>query len=376
MVSREKVYALVIKDMTLWVRQPFLIGIAVIPLIIISLLGGVFISSAESVPAGVVIQDDDTTALEIKDYIVQMKSGTGLPWFTIDQDLTPQEVVDQYNNGDILCYIIIPAGITEKLHNNDNIVLHVKINNINDDITKNVMQRMEYVCNHFNRDLTIKNITYHAPDIDFIPITDVDITFTYYLVASVLSLTVLLTSGVNAAVSAAREFEEATAKELLMGGSPLEIVIGKNAVSLLQTIICFVIISAVVYAVYGFLPKGNVLIISFFVVWGCVCFSGLGVIAASRLKHTIPAAIIIIVLNIGGWYIGGGLVPSEVWTGVIGTLAELWPGTYFFSQFNNLTLLGAVQPALLVRDLLITGSFGVICFLVGAYTFIKEVKTC
>ena len=108
-------------------------------------------------------------------------------------------------------------------------------------------------------------------------------------------------------------------------------------------------------------------------IWGALSFSSIGFLAAARLKQTIPAALSILVLNIAGWWIGGGLVPAEVWQGqILGTLAQFWPGTYFFRSFTNLALLD--KTSTLLFDLIVTGIFGGTMFLLATGLFMKEAK--
>jgi hypothetical protein len=373
-ISIEKIYSITIKDMRLWFRQPYLIFIAVAPLLVIGIATGVFMTSAESLPAGIIIDDSDPKALELKEHLITMKSGTGLNWFAIDEDDSKEEVLDKYEQGKILCYITIPINLTGRLEVGEIVPIQITINNINDDITKNAMQRLEEACNHINANLAVDSVTATIPTLEFESLTEADLTFSHYMIAGVLSLAVLLSSGVNIATTTAREFEEGTIKELLMGSSSVDVVLGKLMVAILQTLICWVILSGIIFVVFGFIPQADFLIVFLMIIWGSLCFSSLGFIFAAKIKDTIPAAIVVLVLNIGGWYIGGGLVPGEVWIGIINIFSTYWPGTYFFRQFVQLMLVGTLNYELLLVDLVITGAFGVLTIFIASYLFIKEAK--
>jgi len=80
------------------------------------------------------------------------------------------------------------------------------------------------------------------------------------------------------------------------------------------------------------------------------------------------------VLNIGGWWLAGGLAPAEAWTGIMRKLADLWPGTYFFQMYINVSLLGKISNELLARNLLITGVFGLVMIFLAYAVFVREVK--
>lgn len=355
-----------------WLRTPFLVIISVVPLLIITTFIGILVIQAESMPAGVILEDSDPLALEIKDYMMNMSSGTGLKWFNIE-DISTSEVLDRFEKGQLLCYVVIPGNLSGRIQTGEIVKLKVTINNINDDITKNVLQRLQNVCNHFNQRLEYGGLTLYTPEITFEALAPVDITFTFYISASALALTVLLSSGVNVVTTTAKEFEDETIKELVMAASPLAIIAGKILTGIIQTVISFGIVLFWVFLVYGFVPAGNFLLLLVLILWGTLVFSSLGFLAASKIKSVVPAAVGLIVAHVAGWWVGGGLVPPEIWPNVMKTLAFLWPGTYFMRSVVNLILLN--NTSTLILDLVITGIFGILTFLLAMWIFIKEVQT-
>lgn len=369
-----KITALIQKDMRNWIRNPFLIIIGIIPLVIILFFVGFFLARAESLPAGVILQDNDPFALEIQDYIVSAVSGTGAKWFEVE-NLTQTEVLAQFELGEILCYISIPTELSSKLVANQTVALEVHINNINDDITKNVLQRLREVCNHFNSKLTIGSLTYYSPNVVYSGIVPVDVSFTHYICGSICALAVLLSSGVNVATNTSFEFERKTSKELIMGGSPLEVVTGKILVGVMQTFVIFGVILLLAFAIFRFVPSGNIFFMLFLVFWGALTFSSLGFLLSVLIQQTIPSAVAILVLNMLGWWFGGGLVPAEITIGVLEVIATIWPGTYFYRMFTNSVLLGWISTPTLWVDFLVTGLFGLITYVLAIVIFVRRVKS-
>ncbi|MFX1539622.1 MAG: ABC transporter permease [Promethearchaeota archaeon] len=372
----QRIISLTIKDLKAWIRKPYLIGIAVIPLIIILIFTGIFVARAESMPAGVILEDNDPKAQELKTLLMTMRSGTGLPWFTIE-DSSPAEILAQFETGHILCYIVIPANLTSRLQNNETIPLLVAIHNIQDDVTKNVLQRMDFACNEFNRQLEVGGITYYSPGIHYETIAPIDIRFSNYVVAGILALVTILSTAVNVATTTAQEFEESTVKELIMGASLSATVTGKLLAGIVQTIVCFSIVSLVAFLFYQFIPVCNLLILLGLALWSMLVFSSLGFISAAGIKRVIPAGMLVMILCLAGWWIGGGLVPAEAWiqtqsTKIISVFAVLWPGTYIFRSFTNLALLN-ITPTL-SYDLLVTGIFGLVTFILAIWVFNREAK--
>jgi ABC-type multidrug transport system permease subunit len=376
-VSLEKILSLTTKDMKAWFRQPFMIFIGIIPLLLVLTVVGFFMTSVEVLPAGVILTDDDPLAIELRDYMMNAKSGTGSNWFAIE-DISPGEVLKQFEKGKILGYIMIPENISGRFEAGEIVELIVVVNNVNDDITKNMMQRVEDACNHINRQLEVGSITHYSPTIDFITTTAIDVKFTYYIIASVCAMGVLMTGSINTVTATSIEIEKKTVLELIVGASATEIITGKILAALVQTIICYSVISLVALLLFNFIPAGNLFVnlplIFFLIIWGALSFAGIGFLLSTRIKQTIPAAIAALLLNIGGWYIGGGIVPPEVWPGIIHDLATIWPGTYFFRSFVNLLLIGTVNPSLLLIDLAVTGIFGLVTFVVAIRLFLKEVR--
>lgn len=363
-----------IKDMKIWFRQPYLILIAVIPLMIVSLFMGLVMAKVEVLPIGIILEDsNDKIALEMAEYISNMKSGTGLNWFEAEEG-NEKDIIEKFNKGKILAYIIIPNSIGSKINNGDVIDIDIIINNINDDVTKNVLQRMQKVCNHFNNKISIDNKLYYSPIINFEAIPTPDLRFPQYVMAAMLALSILMGSGVNIVTATAREFEDKTHKELIMSPPIASIFIGKLFTTIIQTCICFMVVLLEAILVFNFIPSGNLFVIMLFIIWGSLCFSSIGFIMAVKIKSVIPAAISVLIINLIGWWIGGGLVPSGIWIGFIGFLAKIWPGSYFFESFIDYILLGKANSMLLFRNLLITGLFGITLFIIAIKVFLKEVK--
>lgn len=194
-----------------------------------------------------------------------------------------------------------------------------------------------------------------------------------YLCTSILGLTILLSASLALVFSIAREFEDRTVKELIMASSFANILGGKLLSAAVQSAIVMLFILAEGRLVFGYLPK-NIWGQLFFLFWGVLFSAGLAMIAATKVKQVLPAGIGIMVLNIGSWWLSGGLAPAEVWTGLLRTLADCWPGTYFYQTYINISLLGNVSPALFARNMLITGITGTLLLVAACFVFAREAK--
>lgn len=164
-------------DLKMWFRQPKLLGMSVVPLIIISLGVGLFMANIEVLPVGIILENPDPEGERLKDYLMELRSGTGLTWFAT----TDENVEQKYAAGEILGKIIIPGNLSEALESGRTVPVPIQINNITDDVTKNFMQRMQYALNHFNEGLRTERGIYHIPRMEFVGDISPDLPIISYL---------------------------------------------------------------------------------------------------------------------------------------------------------------------------------------------------
>ncbi len=367
-----KILSLMIVDLKMWFRQPKLLIMSVAPLLIISIFAGFFLAKAEILPVAIVMEDNDPEAIRLKDYLINLKSGSGVTWFDAEEDgnATAQE---KFENGEVLGLITIPSDLTKRLNSDESVEIPIIINNINDDVTKNFIQRMQNAFNYFNEGLEVNDTVYNIPRVNFITDTSPDLPLIKYICASILGLAMLLSASLAITFSIAREFEDDTIKELVMTPKLINILGGKLLSVMVQTIIVTAFILSEEWVIFGYLPQNILMQLAYFL-WGVLFSVGLAAIIAARIKQILPAGILIMVINIASWWVSGGLAPSEAWTGLLRTIADYWPGTYFYQVYIHASLLGSVSSDLIVRNLTITGLFGTAMLAAAYLVFAKEVK--
>lgn len=148
---------------------------------------------------------------------------------------------------------------------------------------------------------------------------------------------------------------------------------GKLLSAMVQSMVVTAFILLEEWIIFGYLPQ-NILMQLVYFFWGVLFSVGLAAIIASKIKQILPAGILVMVLNIGGWWVSGGLAPAEAWTGLLRTIADYWPGTYFYQVYINASLLGSVSSGLMLRDMVITGGFGAAMLAIAYAVFRKEAK--
>jgi len=367
-----KIWSLMIVDLKMWFRQPKLLIMSVAPLLIISIFAGLFLAKTEILPVAIVMEDSDPAAVELKNYLVNLESGSGVTWFDAEED-SNETAQEKFESGEVLGLITIPENLSERLAAGEVVEISIAINNINDDVTKNFIQRMQNAFNYFNEGLAVGDTTYNIPRVTFIADTSPDLPLIKYICASVLGLAMLMSASLAITFSIAREFEDGTIKELVMTPKLMNILGGKLLSVLVQAIIVTVFILLEEWIVFGFLPENLLMQVVYFL-WGALFSVGLAAVIAAKIKQTLPAGILVMVINIGSWWVSGGLAPSEAWTGLLRIIADYWPGTYFYQVYINASLLGGVSGDLVSRNLLITGAFGTAMLAIAYAVFVKEAK--
>jgi ABC-2 type transport system permease protein len=371
-MTMRKILSLMEADLKMWFRQPKLIIMSIAPLLIISIFAGFFLAKAEILPVAIVAEDNDPAAIRLKDYLINLRSGSGVTWFHAEEE-TGDAAREKFKSGKSLGLITIPANLSERLRSGEPVVIPIIINNINDDVTKNFIQRMQYAFNYFNEGLTVNSTEYHIPRVNFVADTAPDLPMLKYICASILGLAMLMSVSLAVVFSVAREFEDGTMKELVMTPRLSSILGGKLLSAIFQGAIVTAFILLEEWLIFGFSPSNIPSQILYFL-WGVLFSAGMAAIAAALMKQILPAGILIMVINIGGWWVSGGLAPSEAWTGLLRTLADYWPGTYFYQVYINTSLLGGVSGDLVLRNVLITGIFGAVMLAFAYAVFVKEAR--
>lgn len=367
-----KILSLMIVDLKMWFRQPKLLLMSVAPLLIISIFAGLFLAKTEILPVAIVIEDHDPAAVELKDRLMNLKSGSGAAWFDAKEDGN-DAAREKFKTGEVLGLVTIPANLSERLEVGEAVEIPITINNINDDVTKNFIQRMQNAFNYFNDGLEADGAIYNIPRVNFITDTSPDLPLIKYICASILGLAMLLSASLAITFSIAREFEDDTIKELVMTPRLINLLGGKLLSALVQAMLVTGLILLEEWIVFGYLPLNLPMQFTYFL-WGVLLSAGLAAVIAAKVKQILPAGILIMVLNIGGWWVSGGLAPSETWTGLLRKIADYWPGTYFYQIYINASLLGSVSGVLILRNLIITGTFAAAMLAIAYAVFVKEVR--
>src|SRR5216683_4026052 len=129
------------------------------------------------------------------------------------QQTSVQEAEELLRSGRIVAVVTVPADFDTRIQQNQPVQVGVQINNLNTDFTNDIRRAVplsitSFYAKAFPNLVTVapNEIDLHPQDTDYIP----------YLTVSILVIALVLTSILQSAPSAAREWENDTVKELLL----------------------------------------------------------------------------------------------------------------------------------------------------------------
>lgn len=284
--------ALVSKDLLVSRRNPvyFILGVLV-PLMFVMLYAFI-VQTATTAPIGFAVESQGPHTDKFMSIIRGMHSQDGDSWEIRTTD--PDTARKLYENGETVGVITIPASFESDV---DKGTAQTKIvtDNINSDITKNLNLRMQDAIKTMQLDTDPQ----HVVAIDEQSRWAEDMSFTRYMGASLLMFAILYASMVNTGSLIAREWEDRTAKSLVLsprGWWPM--VVGKWVTSFIQTAITMVLVGTVLWLTLdypiGKLGPGSWGPLLLFFLYG----SALGVLLGVALRRSLPLVPIAAVLTL------------------------------------------------------------------------------
>ena len=351
--------ALARKDLVSWFRTPVHVMASFVPTLIIMLLLGLILSGTETMPVAVVMDaPDDPLSQQFVETVQEIETAY-YPWFEVVTE-ERQAAEELFKANRVLGVIEVP-DITAKLEAGESAVVRLKVSNLNDDITKNFRQRVQEACLVFNEEVSGEAAVLVAAPVvaDFHTFLPQDLPPLAFFGAGIVALAIVMGGINNAALLVAREFEEKTYRELVLGPSTVSIILGKWGSAVVQTLISVGLVWGLATAYCGFIPQGSVLPLLLLVVVGSVAFAGLGTLLALYFKQVIPAAIAGILFSIVGWWFGG-VIWADIWPTVLQGVIAVFPSTYLMRAFTRGALLDVyttywLDVGILVAFGLITG---------------------
>ncbi|MBC2907643.1 ABC transporter permease [Streptomyces cupreus] len=228
------IWALAGKDLTVTRRSPTFLAITVlVPLIFVGLYALLVQVSATS-PVAIAQEGTGPHSQRMVQVLRDMSSVDG-EFFEI-RTTDPDEARRMFDDGEIGAVLTIPADFDQRVEAGRPVAVPLQVFNINSDGTKNFQLRAEHAVRQFAADgggslATVKETSAFSEDMRI----------TVYLGTGLLMFAILYASMVNTGTLVAREWEERTAKPLVLspvGNAPF--VLGKWLAAAVQTVVSMV----------------------------------------------------------------------------------------------------------------------------------------
>jgi ABC-2 type transport system permease protein len=337
---------IMLKDLQVWLRQPVTLIATVAPaviLILVELLGAQAVGRS---PVALVVQDSGPQGKQIAQAIRDANV------FRL-QEVDAARAQMLLKNLDVVAVVSIPAGFSERVQAGQAATVDVTVNNLNLDFTNDIRRAVPDAITR-----------YYAAEGDESPVkismneTDLrarDIQLFQYSVLPIVILLLIISGLIMGGNAAAREWESATVKELLLSPAPSgAIIAGKVLAGFLTSFGLGMLVLLAAFGLGWIYPQGIYWLDATLVV-GLVALFGasLGVAIGAALRRIMPVIAVSINLSFYLFFLAGGmgvLAFEPEWLQKIAAFIPLTYGTHALQMalfYNSADLLG--------RDVLVLG---------------------
>lgn len=302
-----------------------------VPLNFLILLS-LFVISGGQAPTAVVMQDSGPYAQQFYTAMSQAHS------FRLQQT-SASDAEQLITQGHIVAVVTIPANFDSSIRNNQPVQVNVKINNLNTDLTNDIRRAVPlsittFYAKAFPNVVTVvpQETDAYRQDTDYIP----------YLTVSILVIALMLGGLIQSGTAAAREWENATMKELLLSpASRWAVVIGKMLAALVMSLASVIIVLCVLIFLIGVYPAHWLAVLGF-VLLTLIIFISLGTLLGTLVKQRQAFIALAFGTSIPLFFLSGAFGPIAFNVPVLQVVAQIFPVYYAIVAlqyaFHNFTL--------------------------------------
>jgi len=350
-------WTITVKDLRIWLRHPTNIAATVLPplaFLLVQALGAVAVGRS---PVALVTQDQGQQGRQM----AQIFHAADVFRIT---DASAEQAQVLYNNLDVVAIITIPADFTQRIQQHNATPVLVRVNNLNLDFTNDIRRSVPDVITQFyDAQGSASPIKISEREHD---LRQHDIELFEYNVIPTLVLLLTIGGLITSGLSAAREWETRTVKEILMSpATNLSIIAGKVLAGFITTFGLGLLVIALGYILGWTRPEGvywlsTLLVVALIALFG----AGLGVMLGALIQRIQAVNAVAINVALYLFFLSGGisvLAFEPVWLQNIGAFIPLTYGNHALQMsvfYNSFDLLG--------RDVAILASSAVVAISLGA----------
>jgi ABC-type multidrug transport system permease subunit len=297
-----QIRALVRKDVLVTARAPLFALISVIVPVAFTMLYAIVIQVSTTAPIAVAVDDPGPQAQRFVQVMRDMRNDDG-PYYEI-RTTDPDRARAMYADGDVGALLTIPPGFGADVEAGRSTQLELALVNINADGTKNQHLRLEEAMRLF--EASGPSASPGALQIEEHTVLADDIPITVYLGTALMVFTALYAGMVNAGTLIAREWEDRTAKALMLSPSgSATLVAGKWFSSALVSVVTVVagVLGVGWVLRYPLTDLGWRAVLVLALVWAYG--SALGSLLGVALRRSLPLIPIAVVLAVAHFLVSG-----------------------------------------------------------------------
>jgi ABC-2 type transport system permease protein len=296
------------------------------------ILFSLFVLGGGVAPTAVVMQDTGTYAQQFYNAMAHAHS------FRLQQ-ATASEAHNLIEAGRIVAVVTIPADFDARIQNNQPVQVGVQVNNLNTDFTNDIRRAVPLSITTFYAKafpnlvtITTSEHDFYVQDTDYIP----------YLTVSILVIALVVGGLVQSGTAAAREWENATMKELLLSpASRSAMVIGKMLAAFIMSLAAVGVVLAVLIFIIGVYPDhwGEMIGVTALTL---AIFIAFGTLLGTLIKQRQAFIALAFGISLPLFFLSGAFGPISFNTEALQVFAQIFPVYYAIvlqqHAFHNFTL--------------------------------------
>lgn len=298
----QSITAMLRKDLRVTWRSPLFAVISILVPVAFTFLYAIVIHVSTTSTIAIADEDSSARSEQLIQVMEEMHNDDGDYYEILTTD--PEHAHQMYEDGQVGAVLTIPAGFEEQVDAGSPPQVELALFNINADGTKNQHLRLEQALNTFNAETGTSPET--RLQISEETVLDHDISITVYLGSALIMFAALYSGIVNSGVAIAREWEDRTAKALILSpAGPKALIAGKWLSSLVISVATIGCAILGVGAVLGFPlhQLGFLSLVSLGVVW--LYGAALGTLLGVTLRKSLPLIPIAVILAVGHFLVSG-----------------------------------------------------------------------
>ncbi|MFW9801806.1 MAG: ABC transporter permease [Candidatus Thorarchaeota archaeon] len=346
-----EIIAVARKDLKQAKRDPRFMAPSLIVPLILALVYTIMwaqVGGGESFVCGLVVEDQSSQADEMAEILENMVSTTNFTWFKITR-YDSESASQLFQSGSLIAYILIPEGFGANVSSGVKSTIVIYIANLNDDIVKNYVHRIEAGVLLYNQLAVYPDFDQSDARValeETLNLIETPSNIAYMYAVGIM-LSMIVCSVASQAMATAADFEtQAIYDTMNSPASRLSIVIGHTIAAIPRSLAVMIITIPVLLLATGTLPVGNVFVLSLILLLTLLALVPIGELIGIRTKQREQAILFSVLFAVFGFLAGGGLAPIGLMPVELRAIALLLPTTHSLGMWTRVFFLDTISGLL------------------------------